>query len=202
MMNQKIKLFISIGILLFCMITGVKAKEIFVEHSGRIVINTINMKNNEKLNDVQVIIYKIASYDENYNYEVVDELKNYSLDDPMFILKKLKDSNLLYEEKNSSNGSVVFDDLEVGKYLVYIPYQSINSIKYAEQAYYLDVPSLMNNNYSYLIESTPKLLAEHTTSKQKIISTSFAEKGVLYIFLVGVLLTIIGGFIYHYGKIR
>ena len=136
--------------------TATFAKDINPNHKGKVIIHTESVDTGQQLNGVTVNLYQIATLDESLNFVPINSAIDLSATGKQ-ILKVVKNLNLSYQTLVSTNGTSVFDNLSLGIYLAEIPNQKINKNTYGAEPFMIQVPISYADDYSYLIEATPKI---------------------------------------------
>ena len=198
---KRIFIFIVLFILMFPVYCN--ATEIVFEPRGTLVINTVDIETSEKLANIYVSIYKVANYDASNGITVIEELEDIDISNSETVLSNVLEKKTSKTELISLNGQIVLDNLEDGRYLVYLPEQKVNGVTYTSQAFLVDVPMNDGNVYRYLVECTPKisrLIDTDIDNKSEIPYTSYNGGLVIILLAVGILFLLIGSVIYVYER--
>jgi len=153
-------------ILLLGFISSVNASEVIdFDKKGSIEITLKDKTENASITGAEITIYKVAdakTKDNNLVFEKTEELKDCNV-----VLNDIEDSllpNKLFQcvnsnvfSKNSitnSNGTVKFDNLELGLYLIT---QSNKVEGYTNiESFLVMIPEIKDDHWNYNIKSTPK----------------------------------------------
>lgn len=132
---------------------------------GSIEITLNEKTDNEKIEGAEILLYKVAdAKSENHNlvFEYIDELKscNASLNDletkskSEEIEKCINENIKSLKQITDINGTVKYNDLDLGLYLV----KQNNIVKgYSKiDSFLVMIPKIVNNKWIYDIKSTPK----------------------------------------------
>ena len=198
---KRIFLFIILFILMFPLYCN--ATENDFAPRGTLVINTVDIETSEKIENIYVSIYKVANYDASNGITVIEELEDTDISNSETVLSNVLEKQISKTELTSSNGQIVLDNLEDGRYLVYLPEQKVNGVTYTQQAFLVDVPMNDGNVYRYLVECTPKisrLIDTDIDNKSEIPYTSYNGGLVIILLAVGILFLLIGSVIYVYER--
>jgi hypothetical protein len=192
----KVSLFLLL-LLSFC--STIKAREFDLEQKGKITIKTIDLKTEKELSGIGVELIKIKDVNEEYEFNFTEDFIEANID--TVDENELAEQLSLYADNNnitgvhliSKDGKVVFDNLELGEYLVIIDDQ--DEIQ-STNPFLIKVPQKNLDNYIYNLISTPKIYSQ--ISNEHIIKpplTSNKEFKIIILYTIGILI-LIGGFIY------
>lgn len=163
---KRIKIILlSILMLYSTNIYALEGNTIDFNSKGSIEITLNEKTDNEKIEGAEILLYKVADVkSENHNlmFEYIDELKscNASLNDLETKSKSEDIEKCINENINSLkqitdvNGTVKYNDLDLGLYLV----KQNNIVKgYSKiDSFLVMIPKIVNNKWIYDIKSTPK----------------------------------------------
>lgn len=163
---KRIKIILlSILMLYSTNIYALEGNTIDFNSKGSIEITLNEKTDNEKIEGAEILLYKVAdAKSENHNlmFEYIDELKscNASLNDLETKSKSEDIEKCINENINSLkqitdvNGTVKYNDLDLGLYLV----KQNNIVKgYSKiDSFLVMIPKIVNNKWIYDIKSTPK----------------------------------------------
>ncbi|MGL5087833.1 MAG: Cna B-type domain-containing protein, partial [Clostridium sp.] len=148
---------------------GYKASAIDTTNKGSLEIT--HSYKNEPLENVKFSIYKFANFDEAGNFVVTEDFKKYPID-----FDKLKDQSdwyLLYdtlatyvkvdnikplkEKETDYRGKVMFNDLDLGVYLVTLETVTKDGFKYIGKPFLVSIPSKSDGKDIYNVSAYTKL---------------------------------------------
>lgn len=163
---KRIKIILlSILMLYSTNIYALEGNTIDFNSKGSIEITLNEKTDNEKIEGAEILLYKVAdAKSENHNlmFEYIDELKscNASLNDletkskSEDIEKCINENIISLKQITDVNGTVKYNDLDLGLYLV----KQNNIVKgYSKiDSFLVMIPKIVNNKWIYDIKSTPK----------------------------------------------
>lgn len=163
---KRIKIILlSILMLYSTNIYALEGNTIDFNSKGSIEITLSEKTDNEKIEGAEILLYKVAdAKSENHNlmFEYIDELKscNASLNDLETKSKSEEIEKCINENINSLkqitdvNGTVKYNDLDLGLYLV----KQNNIVEGFSKidSFLVMIPKIVNNKWIYDIKSTPK----------------------------------------------
>lgn len=163
---KRIKIILlSILMLYSTNIYALEGNTIDFNSKGSIEITLNEKTDNEKIEGAEILLYKVAdAKSENHNlmFEYIDELKscNASLNDLETKSKSEEIEKCINENINSLkqitdvNGTVKYNDLDLGLYLV----KQNNIVEGFSKidSFLVMIPKIVNNKWIYDIKSTPK----------------------------------------------
>lgn len=172
--------------------TSAFAKEIDPNHKGKAIIYTESVDTGEPLNDAVVNFYQIAMLDISLNFVPVSSEIDLSATSKQ-ILEKIKTLNISPQKLVSKNGIATFGNLNLGIYLVEIPNQEIDKKTYGAEPFIVNMPVSYVDNYSYLVEATPKISIQKDPSVKPIPYTSSQSYLDVWVLLtIGFIMIVVG----------
>lgn len=172
--------------------TSAFAKEIDPNHKGKAIIYTESVDTGEPLNDAVVNFYQIAMLDISLNFVPVSSEIDLSATSKQ-ILEKIKTLNISPQKLVSKNGIATFGNLNLGIYLVEIPNQEIDKKTYGAEPFIVNMPVSYADNYSYLVEATPKISIQKDPSVKPIPYTSSQSYLDVWVLLtIGFIMIVVG----------
>ena len=177
------------------------AKDINPNHKGRAIIHTESVDTSKQLNGVTVNFYQIALLDESLNFVPVSSEIDLSATGKQ-ILNKVKKLNISPQTLISENGIATFENLNLGIYLVEIPNQKIDKNTYGAEAFVINMPISYADDYSYLVEATPKISIQKDDTDVKPVpytsSQSYLDAWILL--AIGFIMIFVGVGIKKHGR--
>ncbi len=191
--NFKILVYIIATFFMFCPFgASAFAKEINPNHKGRAMIHTESVDASKPLNGVTVNLYRIAILDESLNFVPISPEINLSAANKQ-ILNKIKILNISPKKLVSKNGIATFGNLNLGIYLVEIPNQEIDKKTYGAEPFIVNMPVSYADNYSYLVEATPKISIQKDPNVKPVPYTSSQSYLDAWILLtIGFIMIVVG----------
>ena len=191
--NLKKMIYIIASFFVICLFdTSAFAKEIDPNHKGKAIIYTESVDTSEPLNDAVVNFYQIAMLDRSLNFVPVSSEIDLSATSKQ-ILEKIKTLNISPQKLVSKNGIATFGNLNLGIYLVEIPNQEIDKKTYGAEPFIVNMPVSYADNYSYLVEATPKISIQKDPSVKPIPYTSSQSYLDVWVLLtIGFIMIVVG----------
>ena len=191
--NLKKMIYIIASFFVICLFdSSAFAKEIDPNHKGKAIIYTESVDTSEPLNDAVVNFYQIAMLDRSLNFVPVSSEIDLSVTSKQ-ILEKIKALNISPQKLVSKNGIATFGNLNLGIYLVEIPNQEIDKKTYGAEPFIVNMPVSYADNYSYLVEATPKISIQKDPSVKPIPYTSSQSYLDAWVLLtIGFIMIVVG----------
>ena len=191
--NLKKMIYIIASFFVICLFdSSAFAKEIDPNHKGKAIIYTESVDTSEPLNDAVVNFYQIAMLDRSLNFVPVSSEIDLSVTSKQ-ILEKIKALNISPQKLVSKNGIATFDNLNLGIFLVEIPNQEIDKKTYGAEPFIVNMPVSYADNYSYLVEATPKISIQKDPSVKPIPYTSSQSYLDAWVLLtIGFIMIVVG----------
>ena len=191
--NLKKMIYIIASFFVICLFdSSAFAKEIDPNHKGKAIIYTESVDTSEPLNDAVVNFYQIAMLDRSLNFVPVSSEIDLSVTSKQ-ILEKIKALNISPQKLVSKNGIATFDNLNLGIFLVEIPNQEIDKKTYGAEPFIVNMPVSYADNYSYLVEATPKISIQKDPSVKPIPYTSSQSYLDVWVLLtIGFIMIVVG----------
>ena len=191
--NLKKMIYIIASFFVICLFdTSAFAKEIDPNHKGKAIIYTESVDTSEPLNDAVVNFYQIAMLDRSLNFVPVSSEIDLSATSKQ-ILEKIKTLNISPQKLVSKNGIATFDNLNLGIFLVEIPNQEIDKKTYGAEPFIVNMPVSYADNYSYLVEATPKISIQKDPNVKPVPYTSSQSYLDAWVLLtIGFIMIVVG----------